>query len=259
MKSLHALAILTALLALQVGCVPQEKAERLQDLYRVSQERVVELESRLEECERRNRALMESRDASMTELQDRVATLSAQRDKLDAALSEAEAKIREMAQWQPTAIDPQVDAALAELAETNPGMMTYDRDLGMVKFESDLTFGLGSDKVSDAAGVLLGQLATVLKSPGAAKYEVRIVGHTDNVPVTSAAGRQKYGDNWGLSTARAISVMRELKESGIAPVRMGVCGYGEHRPIVANQPKKGAAANRRVEIYLVPMRPVAGE
>ena len=43
-----------------------------------------------------------------------------------------------------------------------------------------------------------------------------------------------------------------LRQNGYRPERIGVMGYGEHRPIADNATDPGAAQNRRVEIYLVP-------
>src|SRR5262249_1394324 len=58
--------------------------------------------------------------------------------------------------------------------------------------------------------------------------------------------------NWHLSAGRAIAVEGVLEKAGVQPVRMGVAGHSEYRPVVSNPAKGGAEANRRVEIYLVP-------
>ena len=55
-----------------------------------------------------------------------------------------------------------------------------------------------------------------------------------------------------LSAHRAISVRDALVGDGVSANRMQIAGYGEFRPIVPNGPN-GAAANRRVEIYLTPL------
>ena len=92
----------------------------------------------------------------------------------------------------------------------------------------------------------------MLSSPVASEYEVRVVGHTDNVPMRNASNIQRFGDNWGLSTARAVAVMKGFRDAGIPEARMSVAGYGEFRPVEANGPR-GSEANRRVEIFLVAM------
>jgi chemotaxis protein MotB len=98
---------------------------------------------------------------------------------------------------------------------------------------------------------IIEKLAGVLQSPVAQTYEVRVVGHTDDVPMKNAANLRQFGDNWGLSTARAISVMKQFRSAGIPETRMSVAGYGEFQPVAENG-AKGAEANRRVEVFLVP-------
>jgi chemotaxis protein MotB len=43
-----------------------------------------------------------------------------------------------------------------------------------------------------------------------------------------------------------------LNRAGVPADRMSIAGYGDQQPVVQNGPR-GAEANRRVEIYLVPM------
>jgi chemotaxis protein MotB len=58
--------------------------------------------------------------------------------------------------------------------------------------------------------------------------------------------------NWHLSVHRAISVENLMESNGVSPTRISVKGYGEYRPLEANEAgKKGNPKNRRVEIYLV--------
>ncbi len=78
--------------------------------------------------------------------------------------------------------------------------------------------------------------------------EVRVSGHTDNIPPDSPI----YPTNWELSTARAIAVARYFSEAwGIAPARLAAVGYGEYRPVADNSTRDGRMRNRRVEIQIV--------
>jgi chemotaxis protein MotB len=140
------------------------------------------------------------------------------------------------------------------LAAQYPNLLTFDPERGMLRFASDFTFALGSADLSASAQTSLAQLATILNTGTAANFEVRIVGHTDNVPISNPSTRAKHPTNWHLSAHRSISVGSALISDGIAPTRVQVAGCGEYRPIVSNPAKGGAAANRRVEIFLVPMR-----
>jgi len=231
------------------GCVGQREADDLRVLYRKSQGQILDLQAQLEEKDAQIDALRNaSDDASMA---DDLAQAIAERDKLRGALQAAEDLLRESGgQPLPRALSD----ALAELAEMHPGLMSYDKSRGMIQLRSDLTFALGSATIRSDAVTSINRLASIFSSAAAQPYEVRLVGHTDNVPVKNPVNVRQYGDNWGLSAFRAIAVKDVLQKAGISPTRMSIAGYGEHRPIVANGPK-GAQANRRVEIYLVAVHP----
>jgi chemotaxis protein MotB len=77
--------------------------------------------------------------------------------------------------------------------------------------------------------------------------EIRIDGHTDDVPINTI----RFPSNWELSTARAASVMRYFRdELEFAENRFVIAGYGETRPRETNETPEGRAANRRVEIII---------
>lgn len=90
-------------------------------------------------------------------------------------------------------------------------------------------------------------LRTVAKDMVNLKNEIRVEGHTDNVPVRGGP----YSSNWELSMARAYAVIRKLEELGVDPRRLSGVGYGEYRPIASNATPAGRAKNRRIEISLL--------
>ena len=152
------------------------------------------------------------------------------------------------------ALDPETDALLRQLAAEYPDLLTYDADKGMVRFNSDLTFGSGDDTVKDNARQALSALANILKNPKVAQYEVQIIGHTDSQPITASARR--HPTNLHLSVHRAVAVDRVLQQDGVDAGRMMAGGYGPWRPMVANSANGNTPQNRRVEIYLTKMKGV---
>ncbi|MCL6620312.1 MAG: OmpA family protein, partial [Thermomonas hydrothermalis] len=54
-----------------------------------------------------------------------------------------------------------------------------------------------------------------------------------------------------LSTARAVNVLYELIDAGIAPDRLAAMGYGEYQPIADNATPAGRARNRRVDLVIL--------
>ena len=242
--------LLAAVAMTTVGCVSQRYVDDLETLYRRSQEQTLDLQARLEEKNTEIEVLRSSLNSQDPEILAKLEKALSSHNKLTTALAKAEGRLREISS-EPI-LDPAMDAALVQLVQSNPKLMTYEPEIGMVKFHSDLTFALGSADVNAEASTSLKSLAQILDSKIGKNYITRIVGHTDNVPIGRPATRAKHPTNTHLSVHRSIAVRDALVTDGIAPNRTQVSGYGQYRPIAPNG-ARGAAANRRVEIYLFPM------
>ena len=72
-------------------------------------------------------------------------------------------------------------------------------------------------------------------------------GHTDNLPLS---GNGRYADNWELSQARALSVVKFMETLGIAPGRMSANGFAEFQPLNPANTPDARAQNRRIELKL---------
>lgn len=149
------------------------------------------------------------------------------------------------------ALPPALDTAIKDFAAQYPGMIEYDAKKGVVKWQSDLVFALGSVVIKDAAKESLKKFTGIINSPAANGFDVAIVGHTDNIPIKRAETLKDHPTNWHLSVHRAISVSDELQKDGLGAARIGVMGFGEYRPVADNGAESGRAKNRRVEIFVV--------
>lgn len=146
-----------------------------------------------------------------------------------------------------------VNLALQELAASMPDVLEFSEQYGMVKLRADLTFAKGSVDVKPAAFDALSRLAGIVNSTGASAFNVYIAGHTDDVPIVQEATKRRHPNNWYLSVHRAVEVEKVLTDAGVDPTRVAVIGFGQFQPVEANaEGNKGNAANRRVEIWLVP-------
>lgn len=113
-----------------------------------------------------------------------------------------------------------------------------------IEIKSNLLFGSGDATLSTEASDVLAELIDVIKPTNKPLY---VSGYTDNVPISS----NRYPTNWELSTARASSVVRLFAQNGINPQRMGAIGYGEFRPVAANDTEEDRQKNRRVVIRVM--------
>jgi chemotaxis protein MotB len=142
---------------------------------------------------------------------------------------------------------------LSTLAAQNPEFVEFDEKKGLIKFKADVTFSVGSDIVKPEAQAIITRLASILNGPVASQYELVVVGHTDNVPVSNeATKRAGHRDNWFLSAHRAIAVSKLLQSHGTSARRIEVAGCADQRPVVPNDNEPNKARNRRVELFVLP-------
>ncbi|MBE3640486.1 OmpA family protein [Mangrovicoccus sp. HB182678] len=93
----------------------------------------------------------------------------------------------------------------------------------------------------DSLPLLASLLDIVRRCPG---MRVEIGGHTDS--------DGSWAANQALSEARAQAVMDHLLAEGIAPEQLAARGYGETRPLVANDGAANKARNRRIGFIAQP-------
>jgi chemotaxis protein MotB len=92
-------------------------------------------------------------------------------------------------------------------------------------------------------------LRQIAASLGRAPYDLRIEGHTDNIPIHTA----EFDSNWELSSARATRTARLFLDlNAIAPERISAAGYAEYHPVATNGTAEGRAENRRVDLVVLP-------
>jgi chemotaxis protein MotB len=106
-------------------------------------------------------------------------------------------------------------------------------------------FDSGSDQIKAEGKTLLDTIAGSLVSLG---NQIRVEGHTDDVPIRNS----RFPSNWELSTARATAMISYLIVNlGFAPDLLSAAGYAEFRPAASNDTPDGKARNRRVDIVIL--------
>ena len=106
-------------------------------------------------------------------------------------------------------------------------------------------FASGSADLTPAAIEIMNRIAEV---NAAGKSEIKVSGHTDDVPLIFGSN---YRDNWDLAAARSASVVQAFAANGtISEDRLEAISYGESRPVEPNDTADGRAKNRRIEIEI---------
>lgn len=119
-------------------------------------------------------------------------------------------------------------------------------------FSSEVLFGTGDATLSARGREEIGKVAGLLRQiadniPDNIDWIIRVDGHTDNVPLS---GNGVFADNWELSQARALSVVKYMETLGIAPNRMSANGFAEFQPLNPANTAAARAQNRRIELKL---------
>ena len=120
-------------------------------------------------------------------------------------------------------------------------------------FASEVLFQPGRAQLSPEGQAEIANIADILRSiaddiPPGIDWVIRVDGHTDNIPVGSSS---RYADNWELSQARALSVVRFMSEDlNIPPARLAANGFGEFQPLNPDNTPEARAQNRRIELKL---------
>jgi chemotaxis protein MotB len=198
-------------------------------------ERIREKEAELEAKERllaANTALLEQRERELLDREQAIIELQRRLDRQDSITR---------------AINSALKDALVGFQSDEVSVETRDGKV-YLSLSNKLLFKSGSvdieSKGQDAIRIL-GEV--LLKNPD---IDVMVEGHTDNVPINNS---RLYKDNWDLSVARAITIVRLLTNNHkVPPTRLTAAGRGEFVPRASNDTAEGRALNRRTEIILTP-------
>ena len=118
-------------------------------------------------------------------------------------------------------------------------------------FPSEVLFAPGSATLGAAGQAQVARVAQVIREiadqiPAGINWVLRVDGHTDKTPVSADS---QFRDNWELSQARALSVVRYMTQvQGLPPERLAATGFGEFQPIDPGDSPEALARNRRIEL-----------
>lgn len=121
-----------------------------------------------------------------------------------------------------------------------------DDDMGVIiQIRDSVLFKSAKADLIPEAKTLLEKISKLMSGM---KNNIKIEGHTDNVPINTF----KFESNWELSTSRAVNVLRYfIEDKKLDPKRFGAEGYGEYRPLVNNDTPENRAKNRRINIVIL--------
>jgi|TARA_B110000196_G_scaffold212524_1_gene182304 chemotaxis protein MotB len=226
---------------------------------------LLDLYAKLEKDYKAEQALSEDQKSRVGLLNQQIAALRREMQRLNAALEASEAKDRED-EATISDLGRRLNRALAskvqELSRYRSeffgrlrGVLGHRRGVRIVGdrfvFQSEVLFASGSDLLALGGRAQIAKLATTLvgisrQIPAEINWVLRVDGHTDAVPIYTA----KFPSNWELSAARAIAVVKYMVEQGVAPERLAATGFGEFQPLDTRTGEIANRRNRRIEFKL---------
>jgi chemotaxis protein MotB len=222
----------------------------------------------LEEAERQSlesRRQIETLEAQLADLQQQLESTEAQRAELEGSLASslkdkvklkasvagltaalaaqnarnilAERRVKEFKRMLER-FKPLIDAGRLDVRIVDGRMV--------LQMPSDVLFSTGSARLSDDGQATVAEIGRILSLMPDREFQVE--GHTDNVPIRT----KRFRNNWELASARALTVVDVLMETGVAPKQVSAAAYADTQPRASNDTEEGRSKNRRIEIAVIP-------
>jgi chemotaxis protein MotB len=280
MRKLIVIAVAAAALS-AVGCVKKSTYQALQKEHQDTQATLADRESKIKTLEDD----IANKETRIQELDQQIAAKKIELEQLQNQIEEKDAEIAQLTDRRDQlegdlaavlkdrarlrATEQEMKQALADLSKRKAeaerrvsqyrGLLTKFKsliDAGKLTVQiidgrmvlvlpTDVLFDSGSAKLSTDGQSAIAEVAGVLAT---LNREFQVEGHTDNVPIKTS----RFPSNWELSTARAVVVVKTMVDAGMPGASLSAAGFGEFRPAATNDTTEGKAANRRIEIVLIP-------
>lgn len=237
--------VLLPLLVLALaGCVTQSTYDALK----------MENDNNVATLSKRDKELEETRKSLKAE-EEKAAALAAKMAQLEAALGDTQKdkSALENALVELRKRKAETEARIAEfkalldkfksLIDSGKLKVSIREGRMVVALATDILFPSGSATLSKDGKAAIAEVAELLKTIPDRKFQIE--GHTDNVPT-------KNKSNWELASSRALTVLKTMTDTGMPGERISAASFGDTKPAKGNDTPEDRAANRRIEIVLVP-------
>jgi chemotaxis protein MotB len=250
MKHLHMGIAVIAAAVIASGCVSsgtfkKMEAGKNQEITALQQQKG-DLEKQKGDLEKQKASL----EKDNNDLKQQIASLEQKKTTMEqqvGSLEKEKASLMAASQQQQKQYEALVQGLSQEVEKGQLQVKQYKNMLS-VDLAEQIFFDSGKAALKKEGKAVLKKVGEALK--GYENKVIRVVGHTDNVPVAKSL-QATFPSNWELSVARATTVVRFLQEVGIPPERMIPSGRGEYDPVAPNDTPEGRQKNRRIEIMLI--------
>jgi chemotaxis protein MotB len=211
--------------------------------HQVNAKRVGDLEKSLGECRERADSEQKKCAEAETSIKAMEGNLEATRAELETLRAQREQTAKRLAAFR------ELSAKLKKMIDSGRLDVEVRKGQMMVKLPAEVLFSSGSAELSRDGELALMEVAIALRQLKDRSFMV--IGHTDSRPL-EAKPDARFGDNWELSTARAVRVTKFMIEAKLPPKNLIAAGQGPHDPVGDNKTSSGRQDNRRIEIVVLP-------
>lgn len=232
----------------QVTALRQQLA-KVSDLLEISEEKDIESQAQLQNLGNRLNAAL-ARAAS--EQRRRLKLEEAERQRLEAEKLKLEAE-RDLLASQAEDLAKYKSVFFGSLrillADQVGVRIVGDRFV----FSSEVLFAPGAAELSQLGQSEIVKVGSILNKimseiPQNIDWIIRVDGHTDDQPLS---GTGEFKDNWELSQARALSVVKfMISQLNIPADRLAANGFAEFQPVNTANTAQARSQNRRIELKL---------
>ena len=231
-----------------------DKVKKLRASEQTLQQRIVDLEALRDRLQAEKSQLETDKnalEAKQAELESKLASVVKDKSRLKGSIDDMKQALSELNQRKLKAEQriseyKQLLQRFQSLIDAGKLKVKIVDGRMVVALATDVLFASGSARLSKEGKDAIAEVSQVLAQIPRRAFQVE--GHTDNVPIRTT----KYPSNWELAAARSLTVVKEMVAAGMPAERISAASFGEFKPAASNDSEEGRAANRRIEIVVVP-------
>ena len=222
------------------------RISQLEDAIKVKDQALSRSDEKIRQMEEKLKEAKKIQEAIRKELSVRDDGIARLKEQLQEKQSLSKAEIEELR----STYNSLISELKGQLKDKEMTIREFEEMLA-ITFVDRVLFDSGKATITSEGKEIFAKVGEVLRN--AQGMKIRVVGHTDDVPIRREY-RYRFPSNWDLSSARAAAVVRYFqKEGGLEPQSLEAVGRSFYEPVASNETEAGRAQNRRVEVIIAPM------
>lgn len=125
--------------------------------------------------------------------------------------------------------------------------LSHTSDSVTIHLKSAMLFTPNTAVLLPESDPVMKEITDTIRSVYDSVDHITITGNTADLGHRDSANE---ADSWQLSVDRAVSVLKNMTDMGLAPDKMSIEGNSHYKPVASNTTESGRARNRRVEITI---------